>query len=596
MIRLLKAEVWALLVCLTTTLTLWSQPDTIVIGFGDSYGTLVTTSDGDGDQTLEADGYLPNDNAASRFLSQAALGHGYDDITSVKTMGLEDWIAAEIAKPRGTFLADDVRDYRTFVRTETSDPNRNSTATMWQSAWWQYHMKHDDLLRQRVAFALSQILVISSNSSFNNNGFALGGYYDILLDEAFGNYRNLLQRVTYHASMGVYLTYLNNPKTDLSLNRFPDENYARELLQLFTIGTTLLNMDGTEQLDTNNQPLPSYDNNDISELSKIFTGLTWADRTNFGRNARRDTSYLAPMQMMNDYHEPGPKTMIDGTIIDNTPVNGDLDITQAIDALYTHPNVPPFISKLLIQRLVTDNPAPAYVQRVAEVFADDGTGVRGNLAAVIAAILLDPVARACSSGDDHTFGTLREPFVRYMQMQRAFNATTSSGDHRNTMSEIYEASGQRPLNSPSVFNFYQQDYQPIGAVENAGLVSPVFQITDTRSITGYINGLWKWIYNNNPAEESDFYGGEPNENYDDEVSTFAYTGELDLVDDDELHILVDRWNMLLAQGRLTPASEALIVQAALAYPMDPSDIDDRERRLKIVAYLILSCPEYLINR
>jgi uncharacterized protein (DUF1800 family) len=557
---------------------------------------VVTTSDGDGDQTLQADGYLPNDNAASRFLSQAALGHGYDEIADVMTMGLEDWIVAEIDRPRGGSLATSVEDYLTFARTETGEPNRNSNITMWYFAWWQYHMQNDDLLRQRVAFVLSQILVISSNSGFSNNGFALADYYDILLDEAFGNYRDLLQRVTYHASMGVYLTYLNNPKTDLSLNRFPDENYARELMQLFTIGTTMLNMDGSEQLDAAGLPIAAYDNNDISELSKVFTGLSWGDRSVFGRNRLRDTSYQAPMQMFNAFHEPGPKTMIDGTIIDNSPTDGDLDITQAIDILFDHPNVPPFIAKLLIQRLVTDNPSPQYIQRVAEVFADDGTGERGNLAAVISAVLLDPVARSCNSGDDVTFGTLREPFIRYMQMQRAFGASTASGNHRNTMSEIYEASGQRPLNSPSVFNFYQQDYQPIGAVEDAGLVSPVFQITDTRSITGYVNALWKWIYNDSPTEPTDLYGGEDNATYADEVSTFAYTGELDLVDDDELHILVDRWNMLLAQGRLSPQSEALIVQAALDYPMDPTDVDDRERRLKIVAYLILSCPEYLINR
>lgn len=581
---------------LAWSITLWGQPDTIVIGFGQTMGATTSTSDGNGDQTLLQDGYLPNENAASRFLSQATLGHDYQDITDVMTLGVEDWIDQQLAMPRGQDLEQIVWDYVQYNRTALNDPNQGSRGRMWRYAWWQYHMSESDLLRHRVAMALSEILVVSGNSSFNNNGLALSSYYDILIDEAFGNYRDLLQRITYTPTMGVYLTYLNNPKTDTTLNRFPDENYARELMQLFTIGTTLLNMDGTVQVGVDSLPLPTYDNDDISELSKIFTGLTWADRTSFGRNARRDTSYLPDMQMMNDFHEPGPKVMLGGGVVDNSPVDGNLDIAQAIDSLYAHPNVPPFVSKFLIQRLVTANPSPAYVQRIAEVFVDDGAGVRGNLAAVVKAILLDPVATACQSADDHTFGGLREPFIRYFQMQKAFNASTVSGTFRNDMEYVYEYTGQRPLQSPSVFNFFQQDYQPIGPVEDEGLEAPVFQITDTRSITGYINGLWRWVYNGNPADEYDIYGGEPNEDYDDQIASFAYNGELDLVDDDELQILVDRWNMLLAQGRLSPQAEDVIVQAALSYPMDPADAEDRERRLKIVAYLILTSPEYLVNR
>lgn len=569
--------------------------DTIVIGFGQQMAN-VTTSSGEGLQTLLQDGYLPNDNAASRFLSQAALGHRLTDIENLMTIGIEDWIDDQIATtvPDGVLLQA-VRDYVTFVEAETGNSS-NSTNRMWDYAWWNYHMTSSDPLRQKVAYCLSQLLVISENSNFNNVGYALADYYDVLLRHSLGNYRALLQEVTYHAAMGRYLTYLNNPKTDVVQNRFPDENYAREVMQLFTIGTTMLNMDGTEILDSLGQPIPTYTNDDISELSKIFTGLTWADRTSFYRGPARDTSYIASMIMFNDYHEPGPKTMIDGSIINSSPVDGDMEIDLALTSLYNHPNVAPFVSKFLISRMVTSNPPPAYVQRIAQVFVDDGAGQRGNLAAVVKAILLDPVAKACQSGDDPTFGGLREPFTRYMQINKAFHASTSSGVFRNDMSYVYNLTGQRPLTSPSVFNFYQQNYQPIGPVEDAGLVAPVFQITDAQSITGYINGLWRWVVNNDPADEYDIYGGEADSTYLDQRSSLVLLDEMAYADDDNLHILLDRINLVIAQGRLRQETISTIIATIREIPADLTDPDDREDRVRLAIYLAMTSPEYLINR
>jgi len=223
----------------------FAQPDTIVLGFGSYDGMTITASDEtyDPENTVDQIGYLPNLNASSRFLTQATLGFNLADIENVSDIGIEDWIDEQLSIERPYNLLSSIREYHQYA-IDSFDTDANSNARMWDYSWWQYHMTSEDKLRQRMALALSEIWVISDKSSFGNNGYALGDYYDILLDNAFGNYRDIMEAVTYHASMGVYLTYLNNPKSDLEANTFPDENYARELMQLFTIGLYELNTDG----------------------------------------------------------------------------------------------------------------------------------------------------------------------------------------------------------------------------------------------------------------------------------------------------------------------------------------------------------------
>ena len=582
------------------TFTCVAQPDTIVIGFGGYDGVSITASgnsaDSNPENTINQDGYLPNLNAAARFLSQASLGYSYTDTEAVTLMGIEDWVTDQMEnKPIPFTLKDKVTEYRQFVRDSLNNQEANSSNRMWDYAWWQYHMTSDDALRQKTAHALSEIIVISEKSPFNNNGFALSDYYDILLENAFGNFRDILQDVTYHASMGVYLTYLNNPKSDTTINQFPDENYARECMQLFTIGLYELNNDGTRILDNEGEPIPTYDNDDILEFSKIFTGLTWADRDQFGRGAYRDTSYIDEMVMWNDYHEPGVKNLLNGfQVPDRDPVDGNADITDALNNLFDHPNVGPFISTLLIQRMVTSNPPAAYIDRVATAFNDNGQGIRGDMKAVVRAILLDPVAKACDSGNDPYFGKLREPFLRYIQINKAFNASTTSGDFRNDMDYIYRFIQQKPLASPSVFNFYQMDYQPLGPVNDADLFAPEFQITNSQTISGWIDGLYRFVVNENIADEYDLYSGEVNDNYADQISTIDLTTEMTMTNDDELHILVDRLNLLLAQGRLTQPTIDKIITAITNF--NNEDADDMELRVKLTIYLVMSSPEYLINR
>ena len=577
-----------------------AQADTIVLGFGGYDGVSITASgnstDSDPENTINQDGYLPNLNAAARFLSQSTLGYNYNDIESVTLMGIEDWITDQMEnKPVPFTLLDKVTEYRQYSRDALNNQDINSNGRMWDYSWWQYHMSSDDLLRQKVALSLSEILVVSDKSPFGNNGFALGDYYDIMLNNAFGNFRDILQEVTYHASMGVYLTYLNNPKTDTLINQYPDENYARELMQLFTIGLYELNNDGTRKLDIEGDFIPTYDNDDILEFSKIFTGLTWADRTQWGRSAYRDTSYIAEMVMWDDYHEPGVKNLLNGFQVPNrNPVDGDADISDALDNLFDHPNVGPFLSTLLIQRMVTSNPPAEYIDRVASAFNDNGNGVRGDMKAVIRAILLDPIAKACDSGNDPIFGKLREPFLRYFQLNKAFNANTTSGNFRNDMDYVYQFVEQKPLASPSVFNFYQMDYQPLGPVNDADLFAPEFQITSSQTIAGWIDGLYRFVINENIADEYDIYSGEPNEDYADEMSTVDLSTEMTMTNDDELYILIDRLNLILAQGRLTNPTVEKIVSALQQFANE--DEDDIELRVKLAIYLVMSSPEYLINR
>jgi uncharacterized protein (DUF1800 family) len=576
----------------------YTQADTVVIGFGEYSGVMATTSSSSNskpENTLNQDGYLPNLNAASRFLGQATLGYNYEDIQATSIMGIEDWIDAEFTKPIPFTLKNKVKAYHNFVKTATNNTAAGQSYRFWSYAWWQYHMASDDALRQRVALALSELFVISDKSTFGGNSYALSSYYDVLLSNAFNNYKDIMTGVTFHPSMGVYLTYLNNPKANPAANQFPDENYAREFMQLFTIGTSKLNMDGTLMLNANGQPIQTYNNTDIGEFAKVFTGLSWADRTTFNKTAANDTSYTLPMIMFNTSHEPGVKNLLNGFVVPNrNPVDGIADIQDAITNLFNHPNIAPFVSKFLIQRLVTSNPTPAYVNRVASVFINNGQGIRGDMKSILKAILLDPEAKSCNSGSEADFGALREPFIRYVQINKAFDAGTLSGNYRNDMDYVYRFVQQKPLTSPSVFNFFQQEYQPIGPLEQANLVAPEFQITNAQTIQGYINSLYRFVVQENVADEYDLYTLEDDNTYLNEISTIDLNDEVLLGDNSQLHILLDRLNLLLAQGRLSPSSLTIIKNVLLEWPA--STTAEKRERVKLGIYLILSSPEYLINR
>ncbi|MFK7984313.1 MAG: DUF1800 family protein [Saprospiraceae bacterium] len=615
------------LISLLTTSFLFAQATPQLIGVGQASDIRVTTSNTQtgtaGENTLANEGFMPNNNAASRFLQQASFGPNYEEIMALSGTGLENWLEQQFAIPRGFNCAEKVRLINIIKNAGLGTPDQGAFHWFWDYAYWEYSMKNTDVLRQRVALALSEILVISQNSGFGSTPHPFAHYYDMLLDNAFGNYLDILKAVTRQPSMGQYLTYMNNPKQDTiyevnyevwpfdtlsSQVIFPDENYAREIMQLFTIGLCELNIDGTCKKDANGVDIPTYDNADIAEFSKIFTGYTWATQFDWCPNgfgcisADLFMDYERDMVMNDLFHEPGPKTLLNDYVVQpRNPVDGEADVNEALAHLFNHPNVGPFIGKLLIQRLVTSNPSPAYVERVAKAFNGEShySMQRGDMQAVIKAILLDDEARNCQSQNDPNFGMLREPFVRYLQLVHSFDLSTASGNHRNTMVTIVDQFGQKIFNSPSVFNFFQQDYQPIGPVEEAGLYAPEFQITNSQTIAGYMNALNNWLFHGNIVDDWGWaYAGSIDPIND--RATLDFSTEVTLVDNDKLPELLNRLDLILTHGQLSQHSKELMISVIKEMPTVGYNAANTEmlrlNRVQMAVYLIMASPEYLINR
>lgn len=584
---------------LSFTVSTFSQTP-VILGSGNTGGMTVNTSDNNGnstgDQTVDGLGLLPNLSATSRFLGQATLGADYETIVATSQKTYEQWVDEQLAMSSNISVEDYTRGITVMVldSTYTNGGNPNNVRPRvyyWHTAWWQYVMTQPDVLRARVALALSEIFVISELPELDEVPLGLANYYDMLLDNSFGNYRDLLEDVTFHPCMGVYLTHVNNPKADTNFNRFPDENYAREVMQLFSIGLFELNNDGTRKLDGGGDPIPTYDNEDIQEFAKVFTGLTYGDAFLFGQDPISELSFTEPMQMNNFWHEPGPKYLLNGDTIPNRqPTDGMADFQDAIDNLFNHPNVGPFLGRLMIQRLVTSNPSPEYIGRVAAAFNDNGQGVRGDMKAFIKAILMDEEARDCSLIEDPFSGMLREPMVRYTQLCRAFNAFSPAGTFRNDMDDFLSLTNQRPLASPSVFNFFQPDYQPIGPIDDADMFAPEFQITNSVTIMGYANMLHDWIMKEGRVMEyRDFFSGEDNDT--DRKVNLDLTDELALDEVSEMRELIERLDMILAHGQLSQATKDIIFNKLSQI----SDSDWEERTLTAI-FLVMMSPEYLIIR
>lgn len=590
---------WSIPLLLFTTST-FAQGDPVILGSGNTEGMNITTSHDQGgttgEQTMDGLGLLPNLNATSRFLAQAAFGADMETIEAVSEIGYSDWIDAQLDTARGFSIEQFTKNLAIMAIDSTlsmgGDPNSvKARMYYWHSAWWQYTMTSPDVLRNRVALALSEIFVISELPQLEDFPLGLANYYDMLLDNAFGNYRDLLEDVTFHPTMGLYLTHLNNPKSDTTFNRFPDENYAREVMQLFSIGLYELNQDGTRKLDGSGNFIPTYDNTDIAEFAKIFTGFTYGDAFLFGQEELSELSYTVPMQVINTWHEPGPKTLLNGQEVpDRNPVDGAADVADALDNLYNHPNVGPFMALRLIQRLIKSNPSTEYVSRVAAAFNDNGQGVRGDMKAVVRAVLKDPEARDCGNIDDPFEGMLREPMVRYVQICKAFNAASIEGLYRNKMDVFYAETNQRPLGSPSVFNFFQTDYQPIGPIDDADLVAPEFQITNSVSILGYANRLHDWIFkNDNVMEYVDIFSGEPNDSY--KKVNFDLTDEDALEEESEVGELIERLNLLLLHGGMTEGTRTILTNTLTPIPENRSWY-----RVRMAIFLVMISPDYLILR
>jgi uncharacterized protein (DUF1800 family) len=509
---------------------------------------------------------------AARFLMQATYGPTAPADVAVITgepTGFGPWLANQFGQPLTSHLA-----YIDAARAAGEDISSNQV----MESFWRQAVTGPDQLRQRVALALSEIMVISDqNTNVDPEGMAR--YLDVLESDAFGNFRQLLEDVTLDPTMGVYLNMLQNDQGDPANGINPNENYAREVNQLFSIGLYKLNPDGTLILDMNGLPIPTYSQDVIKGFAQVFTGWTWAGGDHSDPNNFYDyaPNWRQPMEAWPEHHSPGAKMLLDGAVLPagQTPQQ---DLDGALDLIFRHPNVGPFICRELIQRLVTSNPSPAYVYRCAQAFANDGHGVRGNMQAVLSAILLDYEARATTFVPQPGYGKLREPIVRLGHLLRATNAVQpADGKWRiwDTSDSGYGLD-ENPLRAATVFNFFEPTYAQPGPIAQAGLVSPEFKITTDTTVFGAADYLHDIIY----------YGAA----FDPYTIFPDYSNLVGLADSN----LLDDLNLVMMANSMS-AQMRSILATALADPSfsDPNDATTRVRNL---LYLIELSPEYVVQR
>ena len=498
---------------------------------------------------------------ASRFLHQATMGATRAEIEAVMAKGYAAWIDEQFTMARATTHWD------WLVANGYNVPNNIHNQFGFDATMWRQMIAEPDQLRQRVGMALLEILVVGIDGfSTTYRQFAMAAYVDVLLDRAFGNYREILDAVTTNAAMATFLTFMGSRKANPKTGAMPDENYARELMQLFTLGPLQLNMDGSVKT-SGGVPLETYGSADVSGLARVFTGLTWSTTDNMTPDRTR-----APLVMDARFHETGPSTFL-GTTVSG---EGVAAIKTALDTIFAHPNVPPFIAKQLIQKLVTSNPTPAYVARVAGVFADNGKGVRGDMKAVIRAILLDAEARGPAALTSTTAGKLREPIMRLTAWARAFKVSSPSnawafGDTSSTTNRL----GQSPGRSASVFNFFRPGYVPPATrIAEAGLVAPEFQLTNEQSVVAYVNYMQVLV---------GMGAGDAKADYTDILTKAGDSAAL-----------VDEVNLLLAAGQLSAATVQTIRSAVDS--VSASTANGPINRVGIAILLTLAAPEFLTVR
>ena len=562
-----------------------SLPDSFTSGDYVSFAETMLGGQAGGGYPGAAPGTLSRVQAA-RFLSQATFGPTMPEIDRLTVLGTSAWITEQIAQPP-TWHTPYLRQiYADFFGQQTDRTYNGSAQDSFlfgnnvSTPFFRAAVAGPDQLRQRVAFALSQICVASRrDAALENTPLGLADFYEIFLRHAFGSYEDVLLEVSLHPVMGRYLSHLGNQKANPALNQYPDENYAREIMQLFTIGLWELHPDGTRVLTPGGEPVPTYSNDQITQLARVFTGL-WFGGQEWLQGGYSDAQYAVPMDLYADYHDFGSKTLTGGTVIPaRAPSRGAAlqDVRDAVKGLFHHPNTPIFMSRQLIQFLVTSNPSPGYVSRIQSVFVNNGSGVRGDLAAVVRALLLDPEARDPRwSLGDAAFGKLREPVIRTMHLARIGGLASVPAPVWWNWGEFYDAMKQEPLYSPSVFNFYRPDYRAPGLLSQLNLSGPVFQITDSYSAISVPNQLWDFLQRGIGSSNGIAY-------------PFDFAAEQALAATPER--LLDRLNLLLCAGRLSAASRAIILDA-----VDEIPAADARSRTHLAIYLCLTAPEGAVQR
>lgn len=516
----------------------------------------------------------------ARFLTQAAMGASMVDIEQVATRGITGWVNDQMLLPQTLH-----RSHVNGTLASLAAGSRGGEDQFYESFWKQVCTGQDQL-RQRTAFALSQIFVVSfQDDTLAVNGRGMASFYDVLGKHAFGNFRDLMQDIATHPMMGIYLTYLRNKKE--TATTVPDENFARELMQLMTIGLYQLNQDGTPKL-SGGKPIETYDRDDVAGLAKVLTGWSWAgaDRSDsrfYGQVADPDRDWK-PMQNYPQFHSTSAKQVLGQSLPAGT---GEAELKAALDRLFNHPNVGPFIGRQLIQHMVTSNPSPAYVARVAAAFNNNGYGQRGDMRAVVRAILYDSDARSAAGG--RTGGRVREPVLRMANWMRAFYASSTSGSYRMwQLDDPLTGLGQTVLRAPSVFNFYRPGYTPPGTqVAALGLVAPEMQITSEPSVTGWLNVM------QNVVEVGIGKGLDIKPNYARELALVAKPDDL-----------VNRIDLLLTAGQMSTTLRGQIRRAldsiplvAVETPANQAAADyQKTHRVYLAVFLALASPEFIVQQ
>jgi uncharacterized protein (DUF1800 family) len=537
---------------------------------------------------------------ASRFLEQATFGATDSDIHDVSMEGYQAWLNQQFVlppTPQEPFVEQSLITNNPPCATGNLKCNaalfvQNTSGEIYvQDAFWQQSLAAPDQLRQRVKYALSEIFVISTNNNFAIQNMPRGeaAYYDLLGKDAFVNFRTLLNDVTLNPMMGQFLSMLGNDKGNATTD--PDENYAREVMQLLTVGLYQLNDDGSPKLDGSGNPLPTYSNNDVQGLAKVFTGFGWNVPGNTSDTAWQSCCIyvgagfgedLLPMTSYPSHHSTAEKDFLGVTIPSSGSADPTGDLKTALDTLFNHPNLPAFFSKQLIQHLVTSNPSPAYISRIAAIFKNDGTGVRGNLKAVITAILLDPEARdSATDFANPQYGKVREAMIRYTEWARAFTAQSRTGSYFNGSTEdpIWGL-GQMALRSPTVFNWFAPGYVPPGtSIAAAGLVAPEMQMTNVSTVVGYLN------YVQDAIGSSSANGPDIFSNYGEELSLAANPDAL-----------MDRINLLLMAGEMDSnlRSQILGAVSAISVPAGNQSAINAAltARVQTAIYLTMASPAF----
>ncbi|MEP3420668.1 MAG: DUF1800 family protein [Erythrobacter sp.] len=534
------------------------------------------------------------DTQAARFALHAGLSVTSSDILELRSEGYETWLDREIAQPveltAERFLSEtgfeQINDDQWFFRSDPAD-----------YMIWNQLLTGGNSVRKRAAIALSEFFVVSVNNITLWPSSSIGSYWDALIQQAFGNFRDVLEAITLDASMGVFLNTLGNEKANPATGRVPDENFGREVMQLFSIGLFELNTDGSVRTDAAGTPIETYTNEDVTGIAKVFTGYNYnftgdiqfsAPPSNPDANVPEARLIRTPMTadpalrppFGRDTHSEEEKSFLGISIPAGTSAEESLKI--ALDTLFNHPNVGPFFGKQMIQRLVTSNPSRAYVQRVAEVFNNNGLGVRGDLRAVFKAILLDQEALLDASLSDPTFGKLREPMLRFAQWGRTFGAASASGFWlMQNLSEPSNRLGQSPLRSPSVFNFFRPGYTPANSQAAANdLLAPEFQLVNETTAASYINfmertidGRGGWMFDVKAA-------------YEDEVA-IAHTPSA----------LLDRLDLLLTGNQLSAFSRDTILEALNASTVSQAASEAAKlAQVHRAVLLVMASNDYLVQK